>query len=272
MNHFIIFIQGKKNGDDTILAIKKFVGTDKKSKDKEANILKLVNPHSNIVKFHGYEEGILAMEFCSSGSLEQHITSTGLPTQEFANFFRQFLIGLKHLNALRVTHRDLKPENVLVVGIGENATYKIADFGAARVLKKNQRYSSLYGTAEYMHPDIFPHFFFYPDEVELPERKFKAEHEIWSVGATVFHAATGFLPFEPEKGREDPKMMYKMLTERKLRHISATETKDGLVFNSKLPEKCSLDDWVKRNLERLLVGMFKVRVNLRITFWVFGHS
>lgn len=228
---------------------------------READALKLASKqnHPNIVKFLGYEQGILAMEYCPGGSLESHINTNGLPPDEFKAFFTQFFSGMEHLRKLNVLHRDLKPENILVEGIGERQIFKISDFGAARVLKKNARYGSLYGTPEYLHPDIFPHFYFYGRDIVLPKRAFMAEHELWSMGVTIFNAATGYLPFEPEDGAGgNPKLMYKMLTEKKTKHISAVQTKNGLVFQSHLPSSCELDKKVKEKLTALLAGLLKV--------------
>lgn len=245
------------------MAIKKFIGTPPTHMKREADALKLASEqnHPNIVKFFGYEEGILAMDYCSGGSLENHISSNGLPPNEFKSFFTQFINGLKHLRTLRLLHRDLKPENILVVGMGDRQIFKISDFGAARVLKKNERYSSLYGTAAYAHPDVFAHFHFSSRDIDLPKKEFVAEHEIWSMAVTIYHAATGFLPFDPQEGTsENPKLMYEMLTTKKSNHISATETKNGLNFHSHLPSSCELDKSVKKNLAALLAGMLKVNM------------
>lgn len=249
------------------MAVKKFIGTPPTYMKKEADAVKLASEqsHPNIVKFFGFEQGILALEYCSGGSLENHINSNGLPPNEFKAFFSQFITGLEHLRELRLLHRDLKPENILVEGIGENQIYKISDFGAARVLKKNARYGSLYGTAEYLHPDVFAHFYFSDRDIVLPKREFVAEHEIWQMAVTIYHAATGYLPFEPKEGtRENPKLMYQMLTEKKSKHISATETKNGLIFHSHLPSSCKLDKSIKRKLAALFAGMLKVNRNYDI--------
>lgn len=206
------------------------------------------------------------MEYCPGGSLENHIQTNGLPPHEFEEFFTQFMNGWEHLTKLNITHRDLKPENILVSGIGNDQRFKISDFGAARVLKKDQRYSSLHGTAEYLHPDVYPHCHFYRDEIEnFPKREFKAEHEIWAGAVTLYHAATGILPFDPAKGRADPKTMYHMLSSKKPHHISATETKHGVVFHERLPRSCALTGSVKKNLEALFVGMLKVGIFVKLS-------
>lgn len=263
---YIISFQGKKKNANQTVAIKKFMGVTEEYQKREADTLSLAckTNHPNIVKFIGFDKGTLAIEFCGGGSLDTHIGVNGLPPSEFERFFNQFINGLEHLNKLRIAYRDLKPENILVVGLGTNQTFKISDFGAARVFKKNERYTSLHGTLEYLHPDPVGHFIFYSDEHELPERKFTAEHEVWAMAVTIYHAATGKLPFEPLLGRDNTKLLYDMLMRKKDHHISATETKRGdLVFHSSLPESCALADSVKTNLEALLVGMLRVSKTLQ---------
>jgi len=39
------------------------------------------------------------------------------------------------------------------------------------------------------------------------KNEFAAKVDLWSVGATFFHAATGRLPFQPFKKREDRTLM-----------------------------------------------------------------
>jgi serine/threonine-protein kinase TBK1, putative len=58
---------------------------------------------------------------------------------------------MKHLRDNNIIHRDLKPGNIMKF-IGEDgvSTYKLTDFGAARVLEDDQPFMSLYGTEEYL--------------------------------------------------------------------------------------------------------------------------
>ena len=52
--------------------------------------------------------------------------------------------------------RDLKPGNIMKF-IRDDGTivYKLTDFGAARELQDDQQFVSLYGTEEYLHPDMY---------------------------------------------------------------------------------------------------------------------
>ena len=81
--------------------------------------------------------------------------------------------------------------------------FKLADFGTARELGPEETFTSLHGTEEYLHPGMY--------ERALVNTRvkhdFPAKVDLWSVGATFFHAATGRLPFQPYKKRDDRHLM-----------------------------------------------------------------
>ena len=81
--------------------------------------------------------------------------------------------------------------------------FKLIDFSTARELDPEETFISLYGTEEYLHPDMYERALVNPH----CKHKFTAKVDLWSVGATFFHAATGRLPFQPYKKREDRHLM-----------------------------------------------------------------
>lgn len=42
----------------------------------------------------------------------------------------------------------------------------------------------------------------------VPYQEFDASVDIWSLGVTIFHVATGHLPFQPYGGRSNSQTMY----------------------------------------------------------------
>lgn len=225
--------------------------------------------HENIVKFLGLEnvenrwnKKVLVMEYCSEGDLQHFIDSkpNGLTTDEFLCVFRDMIRAIKHLREKNILHRDVKPANILI-SKRENGKpiYKLADFGAARVLKSNECYSSLYGTYEYIHPDIFAKFYAHALHV-MPPQTFTASHELWSIGVTFYELATGHLPFIPNEGRKDPKIIYKMTTQKQMGQISAKEVGDGQIeWSSELPN-CEItlqNTHLKKALEPFLAGLLE---------------
>lgn len=124
----------------------------------------------NIVKYLGFEKvetslierKVLIMEYCDKGNLEGIILKNpnGLSSTEFFSAAGDLLSAIKHMHKLNVVHRDFKPGNVLVSEYDNGKLiYKVCDFGAARTLMPGESYSSLYGTQEYIHPNIFGQLF-----------------------------------------------------------------------------------------------------------------
>lgn len=141
--------------------------------------------------------------------------------------------------------------------INSQIIYKLGDFGAARLLKNDERYSSVSGTIEYMHPDLFKEY--YGLNKNTP-KNFGATHDLWSVSVTLYFAATGKLPFYPKRGRAAFRIMHQMISQKQQMHISASELKNNKVkWSNTLPKK-ALDNKPKDNIEAYLAGLLNVRI------------
>ena len=79
----------------------------------------------------------------------------GLDEDEWLLVLSHLSAGMNHLRDNHLVHRDLKPGNIMKF-IKDDGTivYKLTDFGAARELQDDQQFVSLYGTEEYLHPDM----------------------------------------------------------------------------------------------------------------------
>jgi serine/threonine protein kinase len=76
----------------------------------------------------------------------------------------------------------------------------------ARELEDEEQFQSLYGTEEYLLPDMYE----YAVLKQNREKQFGAQCDLWSLGVTFYHAATGSLPFRPFGGRKNRPMLHKV--------------------------------------------------------------
>lgn len=258
------------------MAIKTFAYTPDSDIQQEARTMKMAT-HENIVKFLALEriggnqqKLALVMEYCSRGNLHNFIDSQpkGLESAEFLRVFGNLLSAIKHMHSIKLVHRDIKPLNILISShVDGSNVYKLADFGSARFLKQSARYSSLHGTFEYLHPDLFGKF--YADAMGLIKSKqtFTAIHELWSIGVTLYESATGRLPFNPKKGRNDPKVMYDMMAKKQPGHIAAEESSDGkIVWSTELPTDCRIDMKMIQDITPLLASLMSKKCSFQSYF------
>lgn len=197
-----------KTDSNKYVAIKTFRYTTKFYREREATVMRM-NTHKNIVKFIAIEDNewtaaqTLIMEYCDGGNLQTLIDSekTGLSPEQFRVFFHDFIDGFEYLSRKNIVHGDIKPANILMSIHNGMNVFKIADFGAARVLRPGERFTSLYGTVEYLHPDILSNFYEHTLAKRPSKKHFGELHELWSVAATFYESATATLPFNPINGR-----------------------------------------------------------------------
>jgi serine/threonine protein kinase len=168
---------------------------------KEAQLLARFN-HPNIVRVYDFEEEshypFLVMEFVDGLSLSEVISHAGrLRADRAAKIILQVAEGLASAQKKTgLVHRDVKPGNIL---LARDGGVKLADLGLALALTwhkpKIDSTAVLAGTAAYMSPEQAQ------GSAEVDHRS-----DIYSLGATMYHAVTGEMPF---KGKNRLEMILK---------------------------------------------------------------
>ncbi|MBN3296222.1 TBK1 kinase, partial [Amia calva] len=233
---------------------------------REFEVLNKLN-HKNIVKLFAVEEEtntrhkVLVMEYCPCGSLytvlEESSNAYGLPEDEFLIVLQDVVAGMNHLREYGIVHRDIKPGNIMrMIGEDGRSVYKLTDFGAARELEDDEQFVSLYGTEEYLHPDMYERAVLRKDH----QKKYGATVDLWSIGVTFYHAATGSLPFRPYEGpRRNKEVMYKIITEKPAGAISGLQKFENgkIEWSSEMPISCSLSKGLQSLLTPVLANILE---------------
>lgn len=160
---------------------------------EEARFTSLID-HPNVVRIADVTSGgrytYIVMEFIDGLSLGRIIDKQPLRPKEALQLGLHVCAGLQAGLAQGLVHRDIKPGNILLTAAGKA---KIVDFGLARNLRVDRHATTLgnvlqgevAGTPAYMAPEQATNF---------AGADFRAD--IYSLGATLFHAAIGVPPFQ----------------------------------------------------------------------------
>ena len=156
---------------------------------QEARIAAAVNHPCVIQVFDsGTDHGqfYVVMELVDHGSLDDLMESQGrLPEHQVLDIGIQIARGLRAAHRKGLIHRDVKPANIL---FADEQAAKIGDFGlAAFATQQSQNTGSdgvLWGTPAYVAPERLSN---QPEDVRS---------DIYSLGATLFHAVAGKAPIE----------------------------------------------------------------------------
>ncbi|MFH1226917.1 MAG: tetratricopeptide repeat protein [Planctomycetota bacterium] len=180
------------------IALKVITSSDQESVERfirEAQaVAKLKHPH--IVQVHEVGQIIkthyFTMDYIEGKSLESLIKdkTNPLAPKRIAGIIRQISDALHYAHSQGIIHRDIKPSNILV---DNKEDAYLTDFGIAKQLTGLDKTLTLTGTTvgtpEYMSPE------------QAMGKKGAIDHrsDIFSLGATLYHATTGRYPFAGEE-------------------------------------------------------------------------
>lgn len=160
--------------------------------------------HPNVVGVydHGFDRGLhyLVMEFVEGGTLASRIEEAGrLPWREAVDVVVQIAHALELLASHDMIHRDVKPANILVTAEG---VAKLADLGLAK-----QEDPSGDGTMLTMQGMMMGSPAYCSPEQARDASTAGHAADIYSLGATLFHAVTGQPPFQGKTAIEVVRMV-----------------------------------------------------------------
>jgi eukaryotic-like serine/threonine-protein kinase len=154
---------------------------------------KLVHPNiAGVTDFRALpgEPAFLVMEYIEGVSLEDAMQAEGPMAQaRVASLGVQLLAALAVAHQAGVIHRDIKPGNLMLVSVpGAGEMLKVLDFGIAKVAGTHALTTegSLIGSPLYMAPEQA-----FSDSLD-------GRADLYAVGATLYHAASGSPPLDAD--------------------------------------------------------------------------
>mmetsp|Transcript_29865 Transcript_29865/g.63948 ORF Transcript_29865/g.63948 Transcript_29865/m.63948 type:complete len:344 (+) Transcript_29865:382-1413(+) len=173
---------------------KKLTEEDEAALLDEVSILKEMK-HLHIIRLYDFfkepNNYYLVMEEMDGGELFDRIVAKAYYNEKEARDTCVILIdAVGHMHTNNVAHRDLKPENLLLVSKSDDSQVKIADFGFAKKVFKENSLSTQCGTPGYVAPEI------------LEGHKYDQRADMWSVGVILYILLGGYPPFIENTQRE----------------------------------------------------------------------
>lgn len=142
--------------------------------ENEIKVLKSCD-NPNIIKLYDLKKTAnnfyLILEYCNEGDLMVYLKQKkNLPEDEAVEYLVQILNAFKTLVKNKILHRDFKLANILK----HDGEIKIADFGFAKLLTKEDYATTMLGSPLNMAPEV------------LGGNDYNNKADIWSIG-TVFY-------------------------------------------------------------------------------------
>ncbi|MGW2521881.1 serine/threonine-protein kinase [Streptomyces sp. NPDC001617] len=133
----------------------------------------------------------IVSEFVPGPTIHQHVAANGpLPSGRLQSLALAVAHALAQVHRVSVVHRDIKPSNILLSPDGP----RIIDFGIARddglLESALTTPGSVLGSPAYMSPE------------QVQSRGVTAASDVFSLGGTLYFAATGRHPFDGESDYE----------------------------------------------------------------------
>jgi len=166
----------KTNNELPIDEIKQFI--------KEADLMKEMQPHQNVVSFLGAcnDPPLIVTEYLENGSLF-HLLKSKQPMDMNMKIkiLQEISAGMDHLSRESIIHRDLAARNILLTELN---VAKVADFGMSRMIASDSSYTTnAAGPLKWMAPE------------SLKKKKYSTKSDVWSFGVVCIEVLTRNEPY-----------------------------------------------------------------------------
>uniref|UniRef100_A0A1I8NUE4 Muscle M-line assembly protein unc-89 n=1 Tax=Stomoxys calcitrans TaxID=35570 RepID=A0A1I8NUE4_STOCA len=186
----VVYKVQEKEESNRILAakmIKCIKSKDRVKVQEEISIMKSLK-HPKLLQlaasFETPREIVMVMEYITGGELFERVVADDftLTERDCILFVRQVCEGVAYMHSQSIVHLDLKPENIMC----KTRTchqIKIIDFGLAQRLNTGSPVRVLFGTPEFISPEIISY------------EPIGFQSDMWSVGVICYVLLSGLSPF-----------------------------------------------------------------------------
>ncbi|CAB0006830.1 unnamed protein product [Nesidiocoris tenuis] len=184
-------ITGEEYAAKTVRCIKK------QDRDKVAQELDIMNSlrHPKLLQlvaaYENPRDVTLVLEYISGGELFERVVADDftLTERDVILFVRQICEGVAYMHSQSVVHLDLKPENIMCTTRNSH-DIKLIDFGLAQKLNEDTPVHVLFGTPEFIAPEIINY------------EPIGTLTDMWSVGVICYVLLSGLSPFMGDNDAE----------------------------------------------------------------------
>ncbi|XP_062972742.1 myosin light chain kinase, smooth muscle isoform X2 [Elgaria multicarinata webbii] len=173
---------------------KAYSAKDKENIRQEISIMNCLHHPKLVQCVDAFEEKaniVMVLELVSGGELFERIIDEDfeLTERECIKYMKQISEGVQYVHKQGIVHLDLKPENIMCVN-KTGTQIKLIDFGLARRLENAGSLKVLFGTPEFVAPEVINY------------EPIGYATDMWSIGVICYILVSGLSPFMGDNDNE----------------------------------------------------------------------
>ncbi|XP_019335993.2 myosin light chain kinase, smooth muscle isoform X4 [Alligator mississippiensis] len=173
---------------------KAYSAKDKENIRQEIGIMNCLHHPKLVQCVDAFEEKaniVMVLEIVSGGELFERIIDEDfeLTERECIKYMKQISEGVQYIHKQGIVHLDLKPENIMCVN-KTGTSIKLIDFGLARRLETAGSLKVLFGTPEFVAPEVINY------------EPIGYATDMWSIGVICYILVSGLSPFMGDNDNE----------------------------------------------------------------------